>query len=174
MADILDRVFVGESIANGVIRLRIAGMGLAELAGTDMKGMPLTAIFLPEARSRLTEALELVVTSHAVVEMHLQAEQSIGRPALDGRLLLLPLRPAKEGTTLVLGCLATEGKIGRAPRRFGITHLVTERTTPHLPQEQMTAPMAFAEPWVPPLAGKGLPARPLPARPHLRLVHSAD
>ena len=170
MADILDRVFVGERIGQGIARLRIAGMALAELAGTDMKGLPLSSLFLPEARARLAEALELVLTGDTLVEMQLQAEEGIGRPRLDGRLLLLPLRPGKDGFPLVLGCLATDGRIGRAPRRFGIRHVIAERLGGLPVQRAITAPhrRTFAEPPVAPLA-----ARPVSA-PYLRLVHSAD
>src|SRR5690606_17239587 len=55
MAGVLDRVFVGERIGTGLVRLRIAGTALTDIAGLEMKGLPLSALFLPEARARLAD-----------------------------------------------------------------------------------------------------------------------
>lgn len=157
MAGVLDRVFVGERIGAGLLRLRIAGMALADLAGLEMKGLPLSVLVLPEARERLAQVVQRVLDLPQAAELELEAERGIGRPALRGRLLLLPLRSGGGGRDLVLGCLATEGETGRAPRRFAIARAVEERLV--LPEA------AFAEP-------PALPPRP--GRAHLRLVHSAD
>lgn len=178
MARALDHVFVAERIGTGLVRLRIAGMGLTDLAALDMKGLPLSTLFLPEARLRLAEVLERVFILPAVADLHLEAERSIGRPALSGRLLLLPLLSNGGARDLILGCLTTEGDVGRAPRRFAIARTIEERLIlPQAPaqsdppaqapaQAHASAP-AFAEPSAP-------PPRPLAGRPHLRLVHSAD
>ncbi|MCB6176997.1 PAS domain-containing protein [Rhodobacter sp. Har01] len=186
LAQALDHVFVAERIGTGLLRMRISGMGLTDLAGLDMKGLPISTLFLPEARLQLAQAVERVFTLPGVAELHLEAERSIGRPALEARLLLLPLRSNGGGLDLVLGCLAAEGQIGRTPRRFGILRSIEERLvmpaevlapaeparpaqtqtqTPN--QTQAQSQPAFAEPPVPPL-------RPLRGHPHLRLVHSAD
>jgi hypothetical protein len=182
MGDVLDQVFVGERIGTGLVRLRIAGMAIADLAGLDMKGMPLSALFVPEARLRLAEVLERVLTRPEATELHLEAERGIGRPALQARLLLLPLRSAAGGRDLVLGCLATDGDLGRAPRRFAIARVVAERL--EVPQATMPPQMPTVLP--PDLAptpafavsAAQAPApqsqRPIAGRPYLRLVHSAS
>jgi hypothetical protein len=171
MARALDHVFVAERIGTGLVRLRIAGMALTDLAGLDMKGLPLSTLFLPEARLRLAEVLERVFTLPSAADLHLEAERSIGRPALSARLLLLPLHSNGGARDLILGCLATEGEVGRAPRRFGIARAVEERLIlPQAPEPMMAhemEPPAFADPAAP-------PPRPLSGKPHLRLVHSAD
>lgn len=177
LAPALDQVFVAERIGTGLIRLRIAGMGLTDLAGLDMKGLPLSTIFLPEARLRLAQVIERVFTLPVAAEFHLEAERTIGRPALEGRLLLLPLTSAHDARDLVLGCLSTQGQIGRAPRRFDIARVIeerlilqqAERPAPTEVPAQTPAPVpAFAEaPALP-------PTQPVRGRPHLRLVHSAD
>lgn len=171
LATALDCVFVGERIGTGLIRLRIAGMSLTDVAGLDMKGLPISTLFIPEARLRLAQVVERVFTLPQVAEFHLDAERSIGRPALEARLLLLPLRSTTGAVDLVLGCLATDGQVGRAPRRFGILRAIEERivlpTTAATPHQ---AERAFAEPPAPTLC----PPRPLRGRPHLRLVHSVD
>lgn len=171
LAMALDHVFVAEKIGTGLIRLRIAGMGLTDLAGLDMKGLPLSTIFLPEARLRLAQVIERVFALPVAAEFHLEAERTIGRPALEGRLLLLPLTSTGPICDLVLGVLKTEGQIGRAPRRFDIARVIEERLV--LPGSEVEAP---ARPLAPAFAEDPAPLAPHPAkgRAHLRLVHSVD
>ena len=159
MAGVLDRVFVAERIGAGLVRLRIAGMALTDIAGLEMKGLPLSVLVLPGARERLAQVVQRVLDRPQAAELELEAERGIGRPALRGRLLLLPLLSGGGGRDLVLGCLATEGETGRAPRRFAIVRALEERLL--LPD----AAPAFAGPPAPALR---------PGRGHLRLVHSAD
>lgn len=173
LAAALDHVFVAEKIGTGLIRLRIAGMGLTDLAGLDMKGLPLSTIFLPEARLRLAQVIERVFALPVAAEFHLEAERTIGRPALEGRLLLLPLTSTGQNCDLVLGVLKTEGQIGRAPRRFDIARVIEERlvlpgTGAEAPDPARPPAPAFAEDPAP------LAPRPVKGRPHLRLVHSVD
>lgn len=181
MSQALDQIFVAERIGTGLLRMRISGMGLTDLAGLDMKGLPISTLFQPEARLRLAQSVERVFTLPGVAQLHLEAERGIGRPALEARLLLLPLRSHSGTCDLVLGCLATEGQIGRAPRRFDILRATEERlaATPEpAPVSEiaagraslrvLTSAPAFAEPPALP------PQRPLRGRAHLRLVHSAD
>ncbi len=173
LAPALESVFVAERIGTGLLRLRISGMALTDIAGLDMKGLPISTLFLPEARLRLAQVVERVFTTPQAAELHLEAERTIGRPALSARLLLLPLCAQDGSRSLVLGCLATDGQIGRAPRRFAISRAVEERLVlaEAAPAPEVDLTPSFAEPARrPPLP----PARPLPGRPHLRLVHSAD
>ena len=173
MANVLEHVFVAEKIGRGLGRLRIAGSALADLCGMEMKGLPLSVLMVPEARLRLADVLERVFSDPQAAELHLEAETSIGRPALLARLLLLPLHSdGPAARELVLGCLATEGEVGRAPRRFGISRVVQERLaltaaptaqpdTPFKPQ------MAFAE-------DPSVMERPEAGSAYLRLVYSAE
>lgn len=173
MANVLDHVFVAERIGTGIARLRIAGSGMADLCGMDMKGLPLSVLAVPEARLRLADVLERVFTDPQVAELHLEAETSIGRPALAARLLLLPLQA--EGTAtreLVLGCLATDGDLGRAPRRFGISRVVQERLA--LPAGLVMPHAAIEEPQRGFAEAPRKMERPVAGPAHLRLVYSAD
>lgn len=124
MAGALHQVFMVERIAPGMARFRLAGMEINDLMGMEVRGMPLSALFEPTARARLAELLEKVITTRAIVEMDLAADRGIGRPALRARLLLLPLLGSAGEADLVLGCLACDGRIGRAPRRFVIARAV--------------------------------------------------
>ena len=164
MADCLEKVFLIERIAPGQARFRLAGMQLAEIMAMDVRGMPLTALFEPQARARVSEELERVFAEPSILEIWLEAERGLGRSALDGRMLILPLRETGNAPALALGCLACHGRIGRAPRRFAVSGMLRELIAP--PRPQPVAPAAVSAP--------PAPARVVPGRPWLRLVSSLD
>lgn len=168
MASALEQVFLVEQVAPHHGRLRLAGMHLSDLMGMEVRGMPVTALLEPVARARLSEALAGLFRGEQVLDLWLEAERGIGRPALQARMLLLPLSVSEGEPNLALGCLCSKGQIGRAPRRFAISRLVRET----LPQSARATPPAFAETasrYDPPLVH--LAPRP---RPHLRLVSSRE
>ena len=190
MAGALHQVFMLERVAPGVARFRIAGTDINDVMGMEVRGMPLSALFDPSARARLADLVEKVVSTRTIVVLDLEADRGLGRPALQGRLLLLPLKGAAGEADLILGCLASDGQIGRAPRRFAIARVIEEtieaggtpskrlhlgtvadatktaftpRPTPHLAT-------AMAEPAAP----KFERASPVAERPYLRLVQLED
>lgn len=162
--------FLAERIAPGMARFRLAGMHLADLMGMDVRGMPVSAMFDLDARPRLAEVLHQVFTVPGIGELWLESPRSLGRPALTGRMVLLPVRGEGEAP-LAFGCLVTDGPIGRAPRRLTITRAVVE-TLDMVPAEAPASRIRlphFAEdpaPFLPP------PPRAKPGRAHLRLVKS--
>ena len=131
----LEYAFILEQVAPGVGRLRIAGGHLGDLQGMEVRGMPLSAFFLPEARTDLAATLEQVYTTPTVATLSLLAETGIGRPVLEARLLLLPMTDGFGQITRILGCLDSQGSIGRAPRRFAIT---ARRLTQIFPRDSAT------------------------------------
>ncbi len=177
IAGALEQVFLIERIAPGLARYRLAGMGVNNVLGMDVRGMPLSAMFDPAARERLTPALETVFQDNAALDFWLEAERSIGRPALEARMILLPLVGNQGQTDLALGCLALEGEVGRVPRRFAISALLSETVIVPRKQPQNTAPAVapyanasgFAE-----TASPFVPPRPPRGKPQLRLVKSGD
>ena len=46
----LDRAFILERLAPGLARFRLAGMHLNDLMGMEVRGMPLSCFFQPDAR----------------------------------------------------------------------------------------------------------------------------
>lgn len=114
----LENAFIAERIAPGMARFRLAGMHLNDLMGMEVRGMPLTSFFAPEARKRLADVLEAVFQGPEVAELTLVAESGIGKPPLNAKLLILPLKSDLGDVNRALGCLVSEGKIGRTPRRF--------------------------------------------------------
>lgn len=164
----LEQVFLIEQVAAGHARFRLAGMHLADLMGMDVTGMPLTSLFEPVARTRFSAALATVFDGPSVTEVWLEAERGIGRPPLDGRMLLLPLIGSSGEPNLALGCLATHGVLGRSPRRFaisGLTHMQVDRAKLQSPVEKVTG---FADPQA------DFAPRPPRGKPVLRIVSQND
>lgn len=188
----LSHVLLAERVAPGLARLRIAGMHLADLMGMEVRGMPLSALFEPMARARLAGILEQVWTRPAIADLRLEAGRSPMQPALSARLLLLPVAAQDGATSRLLGCLVSQGTVGRAPRRFGIAgadvailHDVPAAVAPPAPPARRNparpaaAQPGLAEPAAP-FAGPADPAAPRertarPGRPpYLRLVQNRD
>lgn len=200
IAGALEQVFLVERIAPGLARFRLAGMGVSAVLGMDVRGMPLSAVIEPASRDRLGPALETVFREHAALDLWLDCDKSLGRPALQARMVLLPLVSTRGLTDLALGCLALEGDIGRVPRRFTIASVVSETLVvaraarpqpepqtgrpptqrspepPHPDPRQTDAPQpvaGFAEPR-PAFTPAPQPQRPPRGKPQLRLVKSDD
>ncbi|MCC5984967.1 MAG: PAS domain-containing protein [Rhodobacteraceae bacterium] len=131
----LAQCFVAEVVAPQVARLRIAGSGLHDLMGMDVRGMPLTAFLTGTARAEVMQAVAQVRRG-ARVKLPLIAPAGPRQPAMDGLLMLLPLSSDGRRIDLVLGALDTSGVIGAAPRRFrmaaGRPRLLADRTAPLL------------------------------------------
>lgn len=116
----LENAFILERIAPGMARFRLAGMHLNDLMGMEVRGMPLTSFFVPEARRTVSDTLEHVFELPATARLLLEGERGLGKPALQAELLLLPLKSDLGDISRVLGCLVADGKVGRTPRRFKI------------------------------------------------------
>jgi hypothetical protein len=117
----LSSTFLIERVAPGVARFRIAGMDYSDLMGMDVRGLPLSAVFVPEARAALASKLEQVFHSPAIMELTLESGSGLLKPALGAQMLVMPVRDATGQTKLALGCMVLKGKIGRSPRRFEIS-----------------------------------------------------
>ncbi|MDF1857280.1 PAS domain-containing protein [Pseudooceanicola sp.] len=186
IARALDDAFIVEKIAPGLARLRIAGSHLTELMGMEVRGMPLSAFFSPRARASASDLIEQMFDNPSSVELMLSAERGIGKPAIDARMILLPMKSDLGDISRALGCLSTRGAIGRTPRRFDITDQILRRlvpagagaeTMPDAPPD--SGPEVAAD--TPPLPGFAAPRPPAfdpgpgrPDAPFLRLVKSDD
>lgn len=116
----LEYAFIAERIAQGEARLRVAGLHLSDLMGMEMRGMPLSSLFLPASRSGLSNSIAAVFDSPAILRLRLSGETGLGKPTLRAHALLLPLRGDDGAVNRALGCLVSDGAIGRCPRRFTI------------------------------------------------------
>ncbi len=117
----LSNVFILERIASGLARFRISGSHLTDLMGLEVRGMPLSAVFTPDARENLSRALEAVFDEPAVVRLELSSPSGFGQKEMIGEMILLPLRSDLGEVSRVLGAVSMAGDIGRSPRRLTIT-----------------------------------------------------
>lgn len=164
MARSIEQAFVAERVAAGVMRFRVAGLALADLAGFDVRGMPVSALFTAAGRVRLAAACEAMFATPSAAEISLDAERGIGRPACAACLLLLPMRTDDGTISRALGCIVTDGRIGRRPRRFEVTDV---RLTPLAGRAERTPVPVPAQPVA------ALAEAPAPfAHPGLRLVRT--
>lgn len=163
ISEALEYTFIAEFVTPDIARLRIAGRQFEDLLGMDPRGMPLGVFFSLEARDELALALAQVAQG-ARAQLPLRAESGLGRPGLDGLLLLLPLTDAAGRITRVLGALETHGQIGHTPRRFKLAAQAV-RITAAGPATSEPAATIRPEPTA------HQPASPRPAgRPVLRVI----
>ena len=104
-------------------------------------------------RSRASSTIRVttaVPTSSTLIAIQSTSMPSRRRPALTGRMLLMPLKSDMGDVSRALGCLATEGEIGAAPRRFDIA---ADRAMPVVEGARVLTPQpsmhGFAEPPAP-------------------------
>lgn len=147
IAGALEHSFLIERIGPGLARFRIAGMAFNDLMGMDIRGMPISSLFLGDARLTLQMSLERVFRAPAILSLDLAAERGLGRSALTARMIVLPLLDHQGGSDLAIGCIELTGEIGRAPRRFSISAARHEVVASHhadaAPKPRQTP--AFAE-----------------------------
>lgn len=163
MNDALEYAFILERIAAGVARFRLAGMHLTDLMGMEVRGMPLTSMFTPDSRVKISAAMEQVFEGPEIVQISLRGERGMGRGAMDAQLLLCPMKSDLGDVNRVLGCLQSRGDIGRQPRRFEVLE-ITHRPILVDPNARATSA---------PVAGAALtprPAQPAPEKPKTRRV----
>jgi hypothetical protein len=154
LSGMLDRVFLAERIGRGLAQLRVAGSGLADFAGTDVRGLPLSCLFAAESRPRLSQSLELAFDAPAVVEIDLGSDRT-GGGGVVARLVLLPLADAG-GQKLVLGAVSFAHP-GQAACKFQIRSVRDERL-------EVKPPARSVEAAIEPIRRYG----------HLALVHTSE
>ena len=188
--NVLEYAFILERVAPGLARFRLAGMHLVDLIGMEVRGMPLTSFFVPDSRKPVSALLEDVFQGPEKTELHLIGESGFGKPTLEGRMLLLPLKSDLGDVSRILGCLVTDGKTGRTPRRFELKDSVRTQVLPNTPvvkrrpapQPATDAPsyeLPASKTPVSPVPEKGFaenkqPFTGIPGVAHLRLVKSDD
>ncbi|MCK8463576.1 PAS domain-containing protein [Aliiroseovarius sp. S1339] len=123
IGDNLAHAFILERIAPGHARIRLAGQHVSDILSMEVRGMPISAFFTPQARQEVQDALESVFDMPAEVNLTLQSESGIFQKSLDAQMILLPLKDREGRVTRVLGAFQVDGKLTRAPLRFNIRTL---------------------------------------------------
>ena len=181
----LDHAFMLDRVAPGVARFRLGGQELTNVVGEDTRGMPLDTLVHPEARAALADAVTRLFDTPAIIEITLSAECGIGKPPVEAQMLLLPVKSDGGRVDRAIGCLVTEGIIGRAPRRFIVTdiRIIEIGEQPRIKavgpvQARLDAPMldrpaTAARAIDGSIGADAMPAQPK-GKPALRLVRSDD
>ncbi|MEP2031075.1 MAG: PAS domain-containing protein [Paracoccaceae bacterium] len=166
----LEYAFILERIAPGIARMRVAGSHLLDLMGMEVRGMPVTSFFTPVGRNALNSIMEDVFEQPAVADLTLIGERAVGKPPLDARMILLPVKSDLGDTSRILGCLVAKGEIGRHPRRFEIVSTKLRRLGDGLDQLVPSRSQDLSDRQ--PIAGFAEPKTEMKrkAAPHLRLV----
>lgn len=123
LENILSNTFILERIAPGIARFRLAGSLVNEMAGMEVRGMPVTAFFTTDARKQLSNAMEHMFDTPAVVELELQIEAPRLSKPREARMLLLPLRSDLGDISRVLGVLVADEAASVTSQRFSITSI---------------------------------------------------
>lgn len=163
LENILEYAFIIERVAPCIARFRLAGQHLNDLAGMEVRGMPLGCFFTPRARPEIAAVLEHMFDAPAVAELTLVGEA--GRGVSEARMILLPLQNEAGSITRALGVLIADGKTSPMPQRFslGATYMrpLADPVAGQAPRKEPDPIHGFAETQSP-LTG---------TTPHLRLVN---
>ncbi len=144
----LENCVLVESVAPGMARVRIAGKVFTELMGMDIRAMPLSCLFMGDARPQLQADLTNLFSRGTALTLRVDAAQGLGRPPLRGQLQLLPLIGATGRVDLALGCIELSGQMGQQMRRFNIRASHHQNLVPQdsiLPAFPITQPESFSD-----------------------------
>jgi hypothetical protein len=131
----LQHAFIIEPVADGEARFRIAGMGLCDLMGMEVRAMPASSIILPENREQFSATLNGLFSAPEIIELTLETVAP-GHRTLKADMLLLPMMNDLGAITRILGCLVANGAATSPPHRFAITSRKVTRiiASDHQPQ----------------------------------------
>lgn len=150
MSPYLEYCFVLQHRGPADTRFRLAGMGLNDLMGMELRGMPLRSIIEREDRAVFSAQLEQTFEEPEIQEYRLISDQP-NQPRLTANMLILPLRSDEANSDRAIGCLVFEGVAGVPPRRFRLeavsrTSLRTgERNGLPKIEDRQLEPAGFAE-----------------------------
>jgi hypothetical protein len=145
LENILSQTFVLERIAPGIARFRLAGQKLNEMAGMEVRGMPLTAFFTPAARKQVSASLEHMFDTPAIVELTLSTVATRNNPAQEARILLLPLRSDFGDVSRALGVFVSEGNPTKTSQRFDVVATDLRPVTANIPTQKQPDPKSTNE-----------------------------
>lgn len=124
----LPHTFILERVAPGVARFRVAGQALAELAGSEPRGMPISALFEAALREDLAERLEQVFAGPSILGFPVRPARGRIRSRAAGQMLWLPLRGPTGRVDRIMGALVPDTPLPRGGAlRFGPGPIRCER-----------------------------------------------
>jgi hypothetical protein len=139
----------------------------------EVRAMPVTAMFLPQARKEISEIFEKVLETPSVAVLDLQGDGGFGRARIEAKMLLAPLKNDFGDVNRILGCLQSVGAIGRQPRRFRVTGVtIRELDVPRTASAKMPARVGPVQSWRLPGLQKLRPVFRMPRTPKSRAPES--
>ncbi len=128
IATALPATMILERIAPGIARIRVAGQQIAAICGMDPRGMPVSVFFDAAARTALGAHLEAAFAGPAIVSIPVTVPRRLLRPAVGGRLTILPLDDGMGRIDRALAVLVTDVPVARrSPVRFSIPDAMRPR-----------------------------------------------
>ncbi|MGR3615603.1 MAG: PAS domain-containing protein [Paracoccaceae bacterium] len=115
--NILRYTFIVERIAPGIARFRVAGQHLQAVTGLDLRGMPLTSVLTPEARTLFQPLCETMFNAPAVLTLHMNDTALPGQAA---HMVLLPLRDEFGQVNRAMGAMVGDQDSTGNAARFDI------------------------------------------------------
>ncbi|MBK5934131.1 hypothetical protein C8N32_105168 [Rhodovulum imhoffii] len=131
--------FLLERISPHEARFRVAGSALADLMGMDLRGMPFSALVVPDDRIRMRRLLDGMFRTPSRMRVEIRAG---GSHRGDGAMLVLPLSDSGGEISQALGVVAVSGRPGACvPQRLclGRGQLLPLTTRPAPRPEEMSA-----------------------------------
>lgn len=104
IAPLLPDILIGETMADGERRFRLAGTGICNLFGRELKGTPIADLWLPERRRHTEKLLEAVGNGSPAI-LALDGLSHGGR-TLRAEALLLPLSGPEGRNDRILGLIS--------------------------------------------------------------------
>ncbi|GGH17979.1 PAS domain-containing protein [Cribrihabitans marinus] len=122
LGNILDQTLLLERIAPGLARVRLAGRVLHGLAGMDLRGMPMTALFDARSRAGFSDVLRSVFDGPGSAHLSLAVGAARCGDRQSAGMALLPLRDNAGAVSRALGVLVVDGdRDALPPCRLTIT-----------------------------------------------------
>lgn len=155
-------LFILEDLGRGNVRFRLAGTGLCERFGMELRGMSVRSVMQLSARDQLSSLIDEVLHEPGIGYMRLVARKE-GRPETRWEMLLLPLRSDFGQTDRLLGSLRQISGFpvseNDQPLRFAIEEMSLSPVTAGRADADAPVPVAgFGEPVSPflrPAPGSG-------------------
>ena len=144
IGNLLDASFILEQTNSGGLRFRLAGTGLCDSMGMDLRGIPAFAIINPNARETFEDVLSATLTPPAVSELSLTS-QTIGGADVQSRMLLLPLASDDGEINRILGCVTAPPQALTPPMRYDIVGAKSKRIITGLPVSETSSNSGFQE-----------------------------
>lgn len=140
LAEVLTHCFILERLSTRFARFRVYGRKVSDLAGTELREMPISALFSAESREALGQTIEQVLDEPSAARLMLETRNGALRKSTQCHMALLPLRDDLGDMTRILGCVSTKGE---ASGRYCQLDILAKTLKPLEQGMALTSPVAL-------------------------------